>query len=446
MADYYPLIRRAVDGLAERTPEMRRAVYERARSALTAQLRSVEPPLSEADIARERLSLDDAIDRVEADEASAVPAPSKPAPSDPSPSSPAEAAEPAPAGEGAAEPPRPAGPRPPAARAEPAEPRRDPRVFLPEAAPPPAPRPVPPRPAALDAPPEDLDEAQGRERPRVGTRGPAVSREGRLRSALLAAALAVVVGAIAVVAWVLRDTPGSFPEAPPVAEAPRAPEGEAKFADRIAGDRPPQAPPAAPAQPAAPAAPAAPAVQPRNDVAVAQRAILYEEDPNNPQSPRATAGRAIWRLDAINGGRGQPLETVVRVTVEVPGANLTYNGVIRRNADQTLPASHTIQSNFTTPSGDGGRIVRDVGQFQLKNEEVSRGTPLAGVQIPVMDNVFLMGLSDLKTDMDRNTELLAKRNWIDLPMRFASGQRAILSFEKGISGEQIVNDALAAWQ
>src|SRR3954469_23944109 len=67
MADYYPLIARAVDGIPEGTPESRRAVYERARTALMQQLRSLEPPLSEEDIERERLSLDDAITRVEAD-------------------------------------------------------------------------------------------------------------------------------------------------------------------------------------------------------------------------------------------------------------------------------------------------------------------------------------------------------------------------------------------
>src|SRR3954466_11001790 len=67
MADYYPLIARAVDGMDESTPQTRGAVYERARTALMQQLRSLEPPLSEEDIEREGLSLDDAIARVEAD-------------------------------------------------------------------------------------------------------------------------------------------------------------------------------------------------------------------------------------------------------------------------------------------------------------------------------------------------------------------------------------------
>ncbi|WP_407178484.1 hypothetical protein [Bradyrhizobium sp. STM 3562] len=70
MADYYPLIARAVAGLDPNAPgESRRALYERARAALIAQLRSVEPPLSESEITRERLSLEEAVRKVESEAA-----------------------------------------------------------------------------------------------------------------------------------------------------------------------------------------------------------------------------------------------------------------------------------------------------------------------------------------------------------------------------------------
>src|SRR3954451_11439373 len=70
MADYYPLIARAIAGLDPGAPgEARRALYERARSALIAQLRSVQPPLSESEITRERLSLEEAVRKVESEAA-----------------------------------------------------------------------------------------------------------------------------------------------------------------------------------------------------------------------------------------------------------------------------------------------------------------------------------------------------------------------------------------
>src|ERR1700681_4834433 len=70
MADYYPLIARAIAGLDPSAPgESRRALYERARAALIAQLRSVQPPLSESEITRERLSLEEAVRKVESEAA-----------------------------------------------------------------------------------------------------------------------------------------------------------------------------------------------------------------------------------------------------------------------------------------------------------------------------------------------------------------------------------------
>src|SRR5215468_3669207 len=67
MADYHPLIARAVAGLEKNTGDARRALYERARTALVAQLRGVQPALSESDVTRERLALEEAIRKVEAE-------------------------------------------------------------------------------------------------------------------------------------------------------------------------------------------------------------------------------------------------------------------------------------------------------------------------------------------------------------------------------------------
>ena len=69
MADYHPLIARAVSGLDKNTGENRRALYERARAALVSQLRGVEPALDETEITRERLALEEAIRKVEAEAA-----------------------------------------------------------------------------------------------------------------------------------------------------------------------------------------------------------------------------------------------------------------------------------------------------------------------------------------------------------------------------------------
>src|SRR3984885_6276233 len=154
MTDYQPLIARAIEGLGKSTGEARRALYERARSALVTQLRSVEPPLSESEITRGRLSLEEAIRKVEADAARKSrmearteprfePRPLKP----PSRPAPAAMQAPAPSPTPPAVPPRP--PAPPAA--EPPQPEAAAAPPPPADPPPPPPPPPPPRPAPSTA-------------------------------------------------------------------------------------------------------------------------------------------------------------------------------------------------------------------------------------------------------------------------------------------------------
>jgi hypothetical protein len=65
MADYYPVIARAVSRLPSKTDEARHAIYERARTALQENLRTHEPPLSPPELAIEQFALEAAISEVE---------------------------------------------------------------------------------------------------------------------------------------------------------------------------------------------------------------------------------------------------------------------------------------------------------------------------------------------------------------------------------------------
>ena len=69
MTDYYTLIAQAVRDLDQSTGWTRRALYERARATQLRELRAIHPPLAESAIAKEPLSLESAIRKVEADAA-----------------------------------------------------------------------------------------------------------------------------------------------------------------------------------------------------------------------------------------------------------------------------------------------------------------------------------------------------------------------------------------
>lgn len=412
MADFHPILARAVAGLSDNSPEARRAIYERAKAALLAQLRGLDPPLSEAEIMRERLALDEAVARIEADyedEPALQPAAGGPM---------IRPAEPAATPAWTPEPQVPEfAPLPPAAGEDHGEP-------LPEPAEPQVARPrlLPPR------------------EPRVNP--------NHIRSAVVGIVVAIAVAAIAgtaIYVHKLRPQEPARPNGETTAQAPgpAQPDGGGKITERL-GE------PGATSQNrpgnSTNAAPGIPVPQPGGEVAVAQRAILYTEVPENPQQPRAINGRVFWRLDSESGGQGRPVETIVRATIEIPDAGLNLDFTIRRNTDSAFPASHIIGLRFTVTGDVSTQAVREIGVPQFKTEEGERGAPLSAINSALGDNLFVAALSNVPVEVERNIDLILNRAWVDVPVRFASGRRGIITFEKGISGSQTLADAFGRWR
>ena len=144
MADYYTLLGKAIANFPKDGPAApRKAIYDRARTALHRQLHALGPTLSETDIAREEASLETAIARLEAQFTPAARPPVAPA------APPAATARPsAPAAPPAAT----ARPSAPAATARPSAPAAPPAATARPGTPPPLPgapaRPTAPRPTA----------------------------------------------------------------------------------------------------------------------------------------------------------------------------------------------------------------------------------------------------------------------------------------------------------
>jgi hypothetical protein len=63
--------------------------------------------------------------------------------------------------------------------------------------------------------------------------------------------------------------------------------------------------------------------------------------------------------------------------------------------------------------------------------------------VKVATNSFRIGLSSADADAQRNIELLKEQSWIDIPVVYGDGKRAIIALEK--PGEHAFNDAFAAW-
>ncbi|MET4385931.1 hypothetical protein ABIB73_001676 [Bradyrhizobium sp. F1.4.3] len=531
MADYYPLIARAISALDPNAPgESRRALYERARTALIAQLRSVQPPLSESEITRERLSLEEAVRKVESEAAQRAREASRPGGGSRSGSGSGDAFRRASAraAEGTPPPPpqpaappraRPAAPpprndRPPLGGDDQGDAQRPPRAprfdapRQPEPPPPPpagrdrsagrrppdAGPPLPPAPgvrgfrditadvndlggaaaqanraarrtyanvpspspefdrlepslenraAEPDAPysyDESMEEAeryaprQPPGRPHIPVLGRDSNKKSRRAGSIFPFKSAIAIGIVLIlvgagILWgksLVQTASGLFKSSPTqVVEAPKdtsQPQSKPKIPDRVG-------------QPSASDQPAAP---------VAQKVVLYDEDPSDPKG-KQYVGSVVWRLEPIKASGNQKADVAVRADIEIPDRKFKMTMSFRRNTDSSLPASHTAELTFILPPDFPGGSVSNVPGILMKSNEQARGTPLAGLAVKVTDGFFLVGLSNVDADRARNVQLLKERSWFDVPLVYANQRRAIIAIEKGAPGERAFNDAFAQW-
>ncbi|GLS39643.1 hypothetical protein GCM10010869_52400 [Mesorhizobium tianshanense] len=240
---------------------------------------------------------------------------------------------------------------------------------------------------------------------------------------------------------------------PPATPAPEAPAGDAQAPDEptTPGAAPTATPPADGATPpdtAAPAAPspgATPAAPAETALAVGQKAIFYEERTSTAQGS-AEPGSIVWSLVQESPGGNLPPEPAIRAEASIPGKDVQLRMTIRRNTDQTLPASHIIEMIFLTPDGFDGGGVDNILRVAMKGSEQDAGSPLIGIPAKIADGFFLVALNDTKADENANLTLLRGQNWIDVPVVYKTGRRALLTMEKGIPGEKVFDEALKAWQ
>ncbi|MBR0871934.1 hypothetical protein JQ633_16330 [Bradyrhizobium tropiciagri] len=179
-----------------------------------------------------------------------------------------------------------------------------------------------------------------------------------------------------------------------------------------------------------------------DETAAAGLAVLYEEDTSNPTGRRLT-GSVVWHTDTIKSA-GAAAETFVVGDVDVPG-RLKLTLTLKRNTDRTLPASHVFELTFVPVPGFVGHHVNSVPGMLTKVDQQTRGTPLAGLAVKVTDNVFMVGLSNVDADRERNLTLLRERPWIDIPIVDGIQHRAILAIEKGETGQSAFAAAMTAW-
>ena len=81
----------------------------------------------------------------------------------------------------------------------------------------------------------------------------------------------------------------------------------------------------------------------------------------------------------------------------------------------------------------------------MKSTEQDRGNALIAVPAKITDDFHMIALNDFPDAMKTNLELLKSRNWIDIPVSYRNGRRALLTLQKGNDGIAAFDKALSEW-
>ena len=176
---------------------------------------------------------------------------------------------------------------------------------------------------------------------------------------------------------------------------------------------------------------------------VAQKAFLYEEGTAGASASRDNAA-IIWSMEQElldDGNR----DAVIKGHLEVPGRELSMTLLIKRNRDESLPASHIIELQFQLPKDFSGNNISDVSRFVMKTSEQGRGEGLIAVPAKISDGNFLIALNNLEQALATNNKLMLESSWIDVPLGYTTGRRALVTLEKGALGDKVFRDAFAEW-
>ncbi|MGB8818358.1 MAG: hypothetical protein WCC66_10610 [Rhizobiaceae bacterium] len=474
MADFVAVLTKTIDGLGDRnTADMRKRVYEKARKTIADKLAAISPPPSAAQTDRQYKLLDDAVALVEL--RYAAPPVAKPvareatAPLAPVPPKPVR--DPledflASVDETIASPVAPTRPLPESFKRIETPP---PAIIKPVAAPPPDP--------VLGMPshmPADMPDAEMALPKQSGT---------GLKGAIYGLLGLAAIGGAGYAGYLYKDQLQAFlgmtqttPAAPaddaakpaaaapaqepakPAAAEPAAAAAPQKFTQRLTPegqeiDTGPGAKPAdvgegqtvATATTPSTAPAAADPAKPAETIAVGQKAIFYEEK-TGTEAGTAEQGAVVWSVVQDSPGLDQPEEPAIRGELTIPGRNIKMRLTIKRNGDKSLPASHIVEMLFSTPADFPGGAIETVQRMALKDTEQAPGSPLVGVPAAFGDGFFLIALTDEKTAIDTNLTLLQRQNWVDVPVAYRSGRRALLSFEKGLAGDKVFQEVFKAWE
>ncbi|MGJ4886760.1 helicase [Bradyrhizobium sp. HKCCYLRH3099] len=168
-------------------------------------------------------------------------------------------------------------------------------------------------------------------------------------------------------------------------------------------------------------------------------AVLYQEDSQDPLGKRYL-GKVTWRVEPAAGS----VPTSIKGDIEID-KRMKATLSLRPNTENDMPASHIMELKFNWPDDPAHAGVDTLKGVSMKMKEAGRGAALATLTAKVTPEFFMIALSAGEVDAKRNVLLLKGKEWIDIPIVYNGGSRAVLAIEKGADGDRAFKDAFSAW-
>lgn len=197
-------------------------------------------------------------------------------------------------------------------------------------------------------------------------------------------------------------------------------------------------------QPGHQASGSGPNADPAKSAAASSEEIMLYEERIGQSGPTSVNGTVFWSAQPDTGSKSKN-ELEVQGLISIPGRGLTAQITITRNHDTSLPASHLVKVVFSLAPDFAGGHIDSIQRIAMKASEQDRGNALIAVPAKITDDFHMIALDDFPDVLKTNLELLRTRDWIDIPIRYGNGHRALITLQKGKQGREVFNKVIDGW-
>ena len=185
--------------------------------------------------------------------------------------------------------------------------------------------------------------------------------------------------------------------------------------------------------------------EPAADQAVAplngEEAFLFATDGGQA----VETGSVEWAVIESSPQPGVPPEPAIRGDVDIPSDGLRATLTLRRNLDETLPATHLFELVFAPSDSVASSEIASVEGITFVRGGQDRAESLVGSVVKIADNIFLFALADVPAARQLHQRLFSDPDLIEIQFVYYSGRRTTLRLVTGETGGEAFETAVAAW-